>query len=80
MQLAFNGQIIYNLFNNIIWGFTMKWILLIGVTLLGAGCCCTTAEVVEYRRVTVAPVVQPVLVDVFEPGPLDVTTTTIDFY
>ncbi|WP_018578516.1 hypothetical protein [Legionella shakespearei] len=61
----------------------MKWILLIGITLMAAGCCCTTAEVVEYRQVTltpVAPVVQPVIYDVYAPGPLDVTTTTIDFY
>ncbi|KTD65134.1 hypothetical protein Lsha_0503 [Legionella shakespearei DSM 23087] len=50
---------------------------------MAAGCCCTTAEVVEYRQVTltpVAPVVQPVIYDVYAPGPLDVTTTTIDFY
>lgn len=63
----------------------MKWIMLIGVTLFAAGCCCTSAEYVEYRQVTVAPVVaapvvQPVILDVDNPEPLDVTTTTIDFY
>lgn len=57
----------------------MKWILLIAVTLIASGCC-TTTEVVEYRQVTVAPVVQPVLLDVDYPEQLDVTTTTIDFY
>lgn len=62
-------------------GFTMKWIMLIVITLTAAGCCCTTAEVVEYQQVTVAaPVVEPVILDVDDPEPLDVTTTTIDFY
>lgn len=62
-------------------GFTMKWIMLIVITLTTAGCCCTTAEVVEYQQVTVAsPVVEPVILDVDDPEPLDVTTTTIEFY
>ena len=58
----------------------MKWILLIGVTLLSTGCVYTSTEIVEYRQVTVAPVVETVMFDYDEPGPLDVTTTTIDFY
>lgn len=58
----------------------MKWMMLIGITLLSCGCCCTTGEVVEYRQVAVAPVVEPVILDVDYPGPMDVTTTTIEFY
>lgn len=59
----------------------MKWmILLSGITLLCAGCCCTNTEIIQYRQVAVAPVVQPVILDVDYPQPLDVTTTTIDFY
>jgi hypothetical protein len=57
----------------------MKWLILIGFSLIAAGCCSTT-EIVQYRQVTVAPVVEPVILDVDYPGPLDVTTTTIDYY
>ena len=57
----------------------MKWTMLIGVILLTTGCCCST-QVVQYRQVTVAPVVEPVILDVDYPGPIDVTTTTIDYY
>ncbi len=53
--------------------------MLIGITLLSCGCCCT-GPVVEYRQVAVAPVVEPVILDVDDPEPLDVTTTTIEFY
>ncbi|CEG57880.1 exported protein of unknown function [Legionella fallonii LLAP-10] len=59
----------------------MKWIVLIGIAVLASGCCCvTSSEIVQYRQVTVAPVVEPVILDVDYPGPLDVTTTTIDYY
>lgn len=61
----------------------MKWIMLIGVTLIATGCCCTnyrSTEIVQYRQVAVAPVVETVVLDVDNPEPLDVTTTTIDFY
>jgi len=59
----------------------MKWIMLIGIIGLMAGCCCTnTTEVVQYRQVAVAPVVEPVIIDQYNPGPIDVTTTTVDFY
>lgn len=63
----------------------MKWIILLSMAALTAGCC--TTEVVAYRQVNVArvvpvrvvsPVIEPVLVDYVEP--VDVTTTTIDFY
>jgi hypothetical protein len=65
----------------------MKSIILAGVALLTVGCCCTNTEVVQYRRVmpvtkvvtrVVSPVIQPVIVDYVQP--VDVTTTTIDFY
>ncbi|MCL9684805.1 hypothetical protein [Legionella maioricensis] len=60
----------------------MKGIIILGIVLLTAGCCCTT---VQYRQVTVAPVaiapvVEPVILSADYPGPLDVTTTTIDYY
>ncbi len=59
----------------------MKWILLIAIALLTTGCCCVpSTAIVQYRQVTVAPVVEPVVLDVDYPGPLDVTTTTIDYY
>jgi hypothetical protein len=60
----------------------MKWILVIGVTLLSTGCCGVyqSTDVVEYRQVVVAPVVETVMFDYDDPGPLDVTTTTVDFY
>lgn len=63
----------------------MKWIILLCMAALTAGCC--TTQVVAYRQVSVArvvpvrvvsPVIEPVLVDYVEP--VDVTTTTIDFY
>ncbi len=59
----------------------MKWTLLIAVVLLTTSCCTyRTAEVVQYRQVVVAPVVETVMYDYYDPGPLDVTTTTVDFY
>ena len=57
----------------------MKWILLIASVVLMAGCCCTTTDVIAYRQVTVTPVVEPI-VYTYPQQPLDVTTTTIDFY
>lgn len=57
----------------------MKWIILIGTVVFMAGCCCTT-EVVAFRRVVVAPVVEPAMVFPYSQGPIDVTTTTIDYY
>ncbi len=56
----------------------MKWIILFGAVVLMAGCCCT--RVVAYRQVAVAPVVEPVLIYPYSQGPIDVTTTTIDYY
>lgn len=72
----------------------MKGIILLGITLLTTGCACNTCyttELVQYRQVRVAPVVpvvtrvvapviQPVIIDAGYIEPLDVTTTTIDFY
>ena len=64
----------------------MKWTILLGIILLASGCCCTTTEVIPYKQTTVtriatpivSPVVEPVIVNYVEP--MDVTTTTIDFY
>lgn len=58
----------------------MKWTIMIAIAVLTTGCCCNSTQVVQYRQVTVAPVVEPVILDVDYPGPLDVTTTTIDYY
>ena len=56
----------------------MKWFIILGIGLLSAGCCCNTG-VVAYRQVVVAPVIEPVQYGYYS-EPLDVTTTTIDFY
>lgn len=56
----------------------MKWITALFALVFLSGCCCTTA-VVRYRTV-VAPVVEPVMVYPYSQGPIDVTTTTIDYY
>jgi hypothetical protein len=68
----------------------MKWIMLAGIIGLTTGCCCTsTTQVIAYRQVSVVPVkrvaivpvrpvIEPVTVEYVEP--VDVTTTTIDFY
>lgn len=56
----------------------MKWIIILGSVLFISGCCCN--RVVAYRQVAVAPVVEPVLVFPYSQGPIDVTTTTIDYY
>ncbi|MGL5741768.1 MAG: hypothetical protein ACRCXC_04070 [Legionella sp.] len=60
----------------------MKWIRLVVSIVFMAGCCCT--NVVAYRPVLVIPVVSQVIEHVrvyaYPQGPLDVTTTTIDFY
>ncbi|CAM4502539.1 MAG: hypothetical protein LEGION0403_FIIPPAGN_02565 [Legionella sp.] len=56
----------------------MKWIVLLGVVVFMSGCCCT--QVVAYRQVAVTPVVEPVMVFPYRQGPIDVTTTTIDYY
>ena len=58
----------------------MKWMILIGAVLLMAGCCCYTTDVVEYRRVAVAPVIEPVMIYPYNPRLVDVTTTTIEYY
>ena len=56
----------------------MKWIVLIGALVLMTGCCCT--RVVAFRPVAVVPVIEPVMVFPYSQGPIDVTTTTIDYY
>lgn len=82
-------QVNYNLYNKRQMGFDMKWTMLAGMIALTTGCCCTNTavvyqpvRVVPVKRVVavvpIAPVVEPVIVDYVEP--VDVTTTTIDFY
>lgn len=78
--LEINDSMSYNLIKNKTRGFMMKWILLLGVASLVTGCVYSTTEVVQYRQVIVAPVVEPVVLDIDYPGPLDVATTTIDYY
>lgn len=58
----------------------MKWIMLLGITIMASSCCCypPTTRVVQYRQVAVAPVVETVIMN--NQAPIDVTTTTIDFY
>lgn len=56
----------------------MKWIMLIGIGFIITGCCCTTTRYVQYRQVAVVPVYETVIMN--DQEPLDVTTTTIDFY
>lgn len=58
----------------------MKWIFLVGLALLSTACVYSSANVVEYRQVTVVPVVEPAVVDVGYPPPLDTTITTISYY
>ncbi len=61
-------------------GSMMKGIIVLGIILLTTACTCRTTQIVQYRQVTVAPVVEPVILGIEYPGPLDVTTTTIDYY
>jgi len=57
----------------------MKWIMLLGVSFILSSCCCTpTTRVVQYRQVAVTPVMETIIVN--DQEPIDVTTTTIDFY
>jgi len=56
----------------------MKGILMIGICLLLSSCCCTSTQIVQYRQVSVAPVMEAVIMN--DQEPIDVTTTTIDFY
>lgn len=63
----------------------MKWIALTPFVILLTACCCGKTGVVEYQRVTYTPTVvaAPVYYDpvtVVSEDPVDVTTTTIDYY
>lgn len=62
----------------------MKWIMLLGIGFLVSGCTYYTQEVVSYRQVAVvpvSPVVETVSYGVYGvQEPLNVTTTTVDFY
>lgn len=57
----------------------MKGIIVLGMVLILCSCCCVpVTRVVQYRQVAVTPVVETVIMNDVEP--IDVTTTTIDFY
>jgi hypothetical protein len=67
----------------------MKWMILTGMIVIISGCCCSnaTTEVytyrqvvtpITYRQVAVRPIISPVVYETIEP--LNVTTTTVDFY
>ena len=70
----------------------MKWIAISSLVILLTACgCCNKASVVEYKRVTYTPKVVAVPAVVATPtyydpvtvvseDPVDVTTTTIDYY
>ncbi|MFA6302106.1 MAG: hypothetical protein WC627_03115 [Legionella sp.] len=62
----------------------MKWIVLIGIGFFIGGCTSYTQEVVEYRQVLVTPVVPATGVVSYGvygiQEPLDVTTTTVEYY
>lgn len=58
----------------------MKWIILLTLALLSTACVYSSDELVQYRQVTVTPVVEPAVVDTEYPGPLDVSGTTVSFY
>jgi hypothetical protein len=64
----------------------MKWIALAPLIPLLTACgCCTNRDVIEYRQVSFKPAViaTPVHYDpvtIIDDDPLDVTTTTIDYY
>jgi hypothetical protein len=56
----------------------MKWIILLGVAVLLSGCCFQSAILCqEYASATV---VEPFMVYPYNNGPINVTTTTIDYY
>ncbi len=56
----------------------MKWIALLSIVVLTACTTVRTTEVVQYRQVTVQPVVDEVVV--VDDDPVDVTETEIDYY
>lgn len=58
----------------------MKWIVLAAVTLLSTACVNSTTEIVEYQQVNVVNVINPGIYDMDDPEPMDVTTTTVDYY
>lgn len=56
----------------------MKWIALVPVALILSACCCTNREVIAYKQVLVAPPCETV--SVVDVEPVDVTTTTVQYY
>lgn len=64
----------------------MKWIALLPIVALLTACgCCTNRGITEFRSVTYTPTVvaAPIYYDpvtIIDQDPIDVTTTTIDYY
>ncbi|MBA2657632.1 MAG: hypothetical protein H0U70_11740 [Tatlockia sp.] len=63
----------------------MKWIIFIPIiSLLTACACCTNNSYSSYHQVNYAPLVtSPVYYDpvsIVDDSPIDVTTTTVDYY
>lgn len=56
----------------------MKWIALLPLTIFLASCCCTNRQTIAYRQVLVAPPCETV--SVVDVEPVDVSTTTVQYY
>lgn len=56
----------------------MKWTVLIPLALLLSACGFRNTEIVEYRQVTVVPPYETITI--VDDVPVDVTTTTIEYY
>lgn len=56
----------------------MKGFLLLPLALLLTACGVTNTEVIQYREVTVAPPYSTI--QVIQDEPVDVTTTTVEYY
>lgn len=55
----------------------MKWMSVLGLALFLSACGFTTTEVVEYESVYAPPYEETVVVDY---APVNITTTTIEYY
>lgn len=56
----------------------MKWVLLLLTTFFLSACGIHSTDVVEYRQVTIVPVVERTCI--YERTPIDVSTTTVQPY
>ncbi len=60
----------------------MKWMTIVVTAVMLSACGFATTDVVEYQEVVVAPPISTVTVydSYYQPVPIDVTTTTVDYY